>query len=148
MSNIRLEEIAFSDIRRYILSGYLISGNFTIRCKPAAVLEDAEQWGSDKGVRGRLRDGGARERKRKGGFERARRVANRNEGPVCRRETKPYRRLFEESYEAAKCGLGTGTDLEGRLRQGEEEEEEKKEEEVILRDFPLITSRTDTRRER
>ena len=79
-----------------------------LRCKPAAVLEDAEQWGSDKGVRGRLRDGGAREwcsggmgaqasqwtretRKRKGGFERARRVANRNEGPVCRRETKPYR---------------------------------------------------------
>lgn len=68
-----------------------------LRCKPA-VLEDAEQWGPDKGVRGRLRDGGAREqegwvlklpsgretRKRKGGFERARRVANRNEGPVCR----------------------------------------------------------------
>jgi len=69
-----------------------------LRCKPAAMLEDAEQWGSDKGVRGRFRDGGAREqegwvlklpngretRKRKGGFERARRVANRNEGPVCR----------------------------------------------------------------
>ncbi|KYM76643.1 hypothetical protein ALC53_12938 [Atta colombica] len=79
-----------------------------LRCKPAAMLEDAEQWGSDKGVRGRLRDGGAREqegwvlklpngretRKRKGDFERARRVANRNEGPVYG---------FKESYEAAKA---------------------------------------------
>ncbi|EGI68520.1 hypothetical protein G5I_02805 [Acromyrmex echinatior] len=110
MSGTRLEEIAFSDIRSDIVYPMLHSVRISnIRCKPAAVLEDAEQWGSDKGVRGRLRDGGAREqegwvlklpngretRKRKGGFERARRVANRNEEPVYG---------FEESYEAAKCG--------------------------------------------
>ncbi|TGZ32042.1 Uncharacterized protein DBV15_03819, partial [Temnothorax longispinosus] len=28
-----------------------------LRCKPATVSEDEEQWGPDKGVRGRLRDG-------------------------------------------------------------------------------------------
>lgn len=41
-----------------------------------------------------------------------------------------------------------GTDLEERLRRGEKEEKRRREEEVIPRDFPLVTSRTDTRRAR
>ena len=37
-----------------------------LRCKPAAMLEDAEQWGSDKGVRGRFREPAERGNRRDG----------------------------------------------------------------------------------
>lgn len=90
-----------------------------LRCKPAAMSGGEEQWGPDKGVRGRLRDGGGNRRdgcsgfpavERKGGFERARRVANRNEGLGLSSRNKAVQVLSVKDRSAQKKGRKKGDD--------------------------------------